>query len=152
SAWGTAASRVSRRVRVARDSRATERCGNLDRRRTVADSRRTGSIRRRRVGRVAHGRDSQERLPHLRHAGRRTPRRDDAVERQPQERAMMRLAFAVALTIVTLPLAAAAQTADEITQPPPNQGPMTVERMYSGFVFAPEVKITDFDHQTSGLI
>jgi len=66
---------------------------------------------------------------------------------------MTRLAFIVALAIVALPLEAAAQTADAAAQPaPPNQGPMTVERMYSGFVFAPEVKITDFDHQTSGLI
>src|SRR5262245_60754510 len=66
---------------------------------------------------------------------------------------MTRLAFAIALTIAALPITAAAQTADDVTQPPPSsQGPMTVERMYSGFVFAPEVKITDFDHQTSGLI
>lgn len=66
---------------------------------------------------------------------------------------MMRLAFAAALAVFALPLTATAQTAGDVTQQPPSsQGPMTVERMYSGFVFAPEVKITDFDHQTSGLI
>jgi hypothetical protein len=66
---------------------------------------------------------------------------------------MTRIALAAAVFVAALPLTAAAQSADETTQPPPpNQGPMTVERMHSGFSFAPEVKITDFDHQTSGLV
>lgn len=70
---------------------------------------------------------------------------------------MTRLAFAGAVLILAaLPLTASAQSADDTTtattQPPPTQGPMTVERLRSGFVFTPEAKITDFDHQTSGLI
>ena len=40
------------------------------------------------------------------------------------------------------PLSAAAQ----------NQGPMIVERVPSGFVFAPDAKVTDADHRTSELI
>jgi len=65
---------------------------------------------------------------------------------------MTRFAFAGALILAALPLTASAQSADEATQPTPTQGPMTVERLHSGFVFTPEAKITDFDHQTSGLI
>jgi hypothetical protein len=69
---------------------------------------------------------------------------------------MTRLAFAGALMLAALPLTAAAQSADDTTQPPPpppqtSQGPMIVERVHSGFMFAPEVKITDFDGKTSGL-
>jgi hypothetical protein len=33
-----------------------------------------------------------------------------------------------------------------------SQGPMTVERIHSGFLFAPDVKITEVDHTTSGLV
>ena len=64
---------------------------------------------------------------------------------------MTRLAFAAAL-LASLPLTASAQTAADATQPPVNQGPMTVERIHSGFAAMPEVKITDFDGKTSGLI
>jgi hypothetical protein len=65
---------------------------------------------------------------------------------------MTRFAFAGALILAALPLTASAQSADDVTQPTPTQGPMTVERLHSGFVFTPEAKITDFDRQTSGLI
>jgi len=66
-------------------------------------------------------------------------------------------AFAGALLLcVALPLTAAAQPTADDTQPPPppsaSQGPMIVERVHSGFMFAPDVKITEFDKKASGLI
>jgi hypothetical protein len=65
---------------------------------------------------------------------------------------MTRLALAGACLVAALPLTASAQTAADATQPPVNQGPMTVERIHSGFAATPEVKITDFDGKASGLI
>jgi len=82
---------------------------------------------------------------------------------------MTRFALAGVWLIAALPLSAAAQPADESTalppsavaqpanestaQPPPTtQGPMIVERVHSGLMFAPEVKVTEFDKKTSGLI
>ena len=65
---------------------------------------------------------------------------------------MTRLAFAGALLAASLPLTASAQTTADATQPPVTQGPMTVERIHSGFAAMPEVKITDFDGKASGLI
>ena len=65
---------------------------------------------------------------------------------------MTRSVFAGALLAAALPLTASAQTAADATQPPVNQGPMTVQRIQSGFAAMPEVKITDFDGKTSGLI
>jgi hypothetical protein len=66
---------------------------------------------------------------------------------------MIRAMLASAVLMAALPLTAAAQSADETTQqPPPSQGPMVIERVHSGFMFAPEVKITDFDDKASGLI
>jgi hypothetical protein len=56
----------------------------------------------------------------------------------------------VAIGILFLPGLAAAQSA-----PPPgagSQGPMLVERVKSGFLVEPEVKVTSFDHQTSELV
>ena len=44
---------------------------------------------------------------------------------------------------------ASAQTAQ--TPQTPSQGPMIVERIHSGFLFAPDVKITELDHSTSEL-
>jgi hypothetical protein len=57
----------------------------------------------------------------------------------------------LAATFVLLaPLAAAAQgTSDQALQ---NQGPMIVERIHSGFLAAPDVKVTDVDHRTSELV
>src|SRR5262249_46045129 len=48
----------------------------------------------------------------------------------------------------------AAQTASaqESQTPQTSQGPMTIERIHSGFLFAPDVKITEVDHTTSGLV
>ena len=65
---------------------------------------------------------------------------------------MTRLACAGALLVASLPLTASAQTAADITQPPVNQGPMTVERIHSGFAAMPEVKVTDFAGNWSGMI
>jgi hypothetical protein len=65
---------------------------------------------------------------------------------------MTRLVFASALLAASLPLTASAQIAADATQPPVNSGPMTVERIHSGFAANPEVKITDFDGKTSELI
>ncbi len=67
---------------------------------------------------------------------------------------MMRSIAGCAL-VMLIPVAAAAQT-DEGTpaasQPPTSQGPMVVERLHSGFLFAPEVKATRFDKHTSALV
>jgi len=38
------------------------------------------------------------------------------------------------------------------TSPPTSSGPMTVERMHSGFYGGADVKVTDFNHHTSELI
>ena len=60
---------------------------------------------------------------------------------------MMRAVAACALVMLAA-INAAAQT-DEGTpagsQPPATQGPMIVERIHSGVLFAPEVKATRFD-------
>ena len=58
-------------------------------------------------------------------------------------------AAAACLLVVLTPLAAAAQGG---AAPPPNQGPMTVERVKSGFLVAPDFKVTEFDHRVSGLV
>jgi hypothetical protein len=65
----------------------------------------------------------------------------------------VRTAAAVAAIILTLPLAAAAQPADSASSaaPPAAQGPMTVERIDSGFLIAPDFKVTTVDHTTSEL-
>jgi hypothetical protein len=66
---------------------------------------------------------------------------------------MSRAALAGALLLAVLPLSAAAQTAADETQPPTtSQGPMIVERLHSGVVFAPEAKATEFDKKLSGLV
>ncbi len=57
-----------------------------------------------------------------------------------------RLSAAAVLTLV--PIAASAQNPSG----PRSQGPMTVERVQSGWLIAPEVKVTDFDHRTSELV
>jgi hypothetical protein len=55
-------------------------------------------------------------------------------------------ALAAGLAAVFFPAASSAQTAA------PNQGPMIVERVHSGFMVAPDVKITEVDHHTSELV
>jgi hypothetical protein len=57
----------------------------------------------------------------------------------------MRAATFVLITVVLAPASAAAQTTR-------TQGPMVVEELRSGFMAAPDVKITDVNHQTSPLI
>jgi hypothetical protein len=62
-----------------------------------------------------------------------------------------------ALAICLLPLTVSAQTTsaaalDLSAAEQASQGPMTVERIHNGFLAAPDVKITDFDHRTSGLV
>ena len=64
--------------------------------------------------------------------------------------------LSMALVLCLVPIAAAAQiggaaTAD-LTAPQPPQGPMVVERVHNGFLFAPDFKITEVDHKTSGLV
>jgi len=54
-------------------------------------------------------------------------------------------------------MAASAQTTtatapDLVTLEQMTQGPMKVERIHNGFLAAPDFKITDFDHKTSGLV
>jgi len=62
----------------------------------------------------------------------------------------MTRALAACALFSLLPLTAAAQSAG--STPPPAQGPMIVERVHSGFLIAPDVKITEIDNQASGLI
>ena len=58
--------------------------------------------------------------------------------------------MAAALFIALTPLAAAAQgSATQAT--PTSGGPMVVERVGSGFMFAPDFKVTEVDGHTSGL-
>jgi hypothetical protein len=49
--------------------------------------------------------------------------------------------------LALFPTSLLAQTAAQ----PANQGPMVVQRMHSGFVVAPDVKITEVDNRTSAL-
>src|SRR5262249_30245573 len=60
------------------------------------------------------------------------------------------LLFAGVLSFVLFPEAATAQAAGG-TSAPNSQGPMVVERVKSGFLAAPDFKITDFDNTTSTL-
>lgn len=67
---------------------------------------------------------------------------------------MMRGLITCALLLL-LPIGAAAQTDEDAPaamQPPASQGPMIVERIHSGVLFAPEVKATLFDKKVSGLV
>jgi len=63
--------------------------------------------------------------------------------------------FTAAVVLSLLPISASAQTSDgaalDLAAAQASQGPMTVERIHNGFLAAPEFKITDFDHKTSGL-
>jgi hypothetical protein len=58
--------------------------------------------------------------------------------------------------VLLLPMAASAQTFDgaalDLAAAQASQGPMVVERIHNGFLAAPEFKLTDFDHKTSGLV
>ena len=58
----------------------------------------------------------------------------------------MRRAPAAALLLFLLPIAASAQA------PPTSQAPMIVERIHSGFLVAPDVKVTEVDKKTSELV
>ena len=68
----------------------------------------------------------------------------------------MRAATLSLLALCLLPAAASAQTPtiapDLATAEQITQGPMKVERITNGFLAAPDFKITDFDHKTSGLV
>ena len=55
------------------------------------------------------------------------------------------------LMLCLLPIAASAQTTGGAA-PPANQGPMIVERIHSGFLVAPDVKVTEVDKKTSELV
>src|SRR6267378_2758954 len=66
------------------------------------------------------------------------------MKRLPHKRALT-----TSLFVLIAPLAAAAQDA---TPTNPNaQGPMIVERVKSGFLVAPDFKVTGVDHKTSEL-
>src|SRR5262245_45247931 len=60
------------------------------------------------------------------------------------------------LTLALAPLPAAAQDTATTSQPPqptPNaSGPMTFEAIHSGWLVAPDAKITEFDGKTDGLL
>src|SRR3954470_17323404 len=62
--------------------------------------------------------------------------------------------YVAALVAALTPSAARAQTLDANTaaQTPQNRGPMTVERVHSGFLFVPDVKLTEIGHETSTLV
>ncbi len=55
------------------------------------------------------------------------------------------------LTLSLLPIAATAQTTAGGAAAPASQGPMIVERVHSGFLVAPDFKITEVDKKTSEL-
>ena len=64
-------------------------------------------------------------------------------------------ACAAGALVMLLPIGAAAQTGEgtpAASQPPASQGPMIVERLHSGVLFAPEVKATLFDKKVAGLV
>jgi len=63
---------------------------------------------------------------------------------------MMRRTTLVALIACLVPLRAAAQPAGSTMQR--TQGPMTIEQIHSGWLVAPEVKLTEIDRKTSGLV
>ena len=58
------------------------------------------------------------------------------------------LACAAALAAIVIPRSAVAQALEDATgaQPPQSRGPMKVERVHSGFMFQPEVKLTEIGH------
>jgi hypothetical protein len=61
----------------------------------------------------------------------------------------MTRAIAAALMFGVLPIAASAQTPPAVA--PASQGPMIVERIHSGFLVAPDFKVTEVDKKTSEL-
>jgi hypothetical protein len=63
---------------------------------------------------------------------------------------MMRRTTLVALVACLVPLSAAAQPAGSPT--PRTQGPMTIEQIHSGFLMAPDVKVTEVDGRASALV
>ena len=64
--------------------------------------------------------------------------------------------FYVCLALWLLPIAASAQTsstaAPAFSAAQASQGPMTVERIHNDFLAAPDFKITEVNHGTSGLM
>jgi hypothetical protein len=67
-------------------------------------------------------------------------------------RAIAGRAAAIACALLALPVAAGAQDASAEQQAPRTQGPMAVERVKSGFLITPEIKVTRFDRRTSELV
>lgn len=63
---------------------------------------------------------------------------------------MMRRTILVAFIACLIPLSAAAQPAGSTN--PRTQGPMTIEQIHSGWLAAPDVKVTEVDGKTSGLV
>lgn len=61
----------------------------------------------------------------------------------------MRRAILVSVMACFVPLSAAAQSG---AVAPRTQGPMTVEPIHSGFLVAPDFKVTEVDRKTSGLV
>jgi hypothetical protein len=49
-------------------------------------------------------------------------------------------------------LALAALTPPSVSAQPPSSGPMTIERLHSGFMGGPEVKVSTIDGRTSALV
>ena len=75
----------------------------------------------------------------------------------------MRRAILVSVMACLVPLTAAAQpeslpaeaqstAAEQRRATPVMQGPMTIEAIHSGFLAAPDVKITEVDRKTSALV
>jgi len=63
-------------------------------------------------------------------------------------------ACAAALVAALTPAGARAQSLDAnaAAQTPQSRGPMTVERVHSGFLFVPDVKLTEIGNRTSTLV
>jgi hypothetical protein len=64
----------------------------------------------------------------------------------------VRRASAAALLLFLLPIAASAQAPPAASAAAASPGPMIVERIHSGFLVAPDVKVTEVDKKTSELV
>lgn len=58
----------------------------------------------------------------------------------------------IAIAVLCFGLSPSPALAQNRPSSPAGQGPMTVERVKSGFVFAPDVKVTEFDRRMSELV
>src|SRR5881409_2907314 len=109
---------------------------------------------RRRVRRPPHRADSQGGLRRIFDRGPDPPRRNDAAERDVEDTAMTaRTTLRPIVAILCLMSAPVAVRAEDAAQGPgpTTQGPMIIERVKSGFLVAPDFKVTEVDRRTAEL-